>query len=155
MDMNPIDVVRALIADPTNPDVVERLVASDATYVSLNFDNAELKQIMPWTGTSHGPQAVLDTYGRVGRFWRSELFEVEHLFGSGDRVALFGRFTYRSTTLGKVASSPFAIFAEVRDGQVRHMRFLEDTFATAATFRTGGTATYRSDPDGGGEEVSL
>ena len=151
MSMSPTEVVQALLANPTDPEVVERLVAADATYVSLNFDNPELKRIMPWTGTSHGPQAVLDTYGRVGRFWRSEAFEVEHLFGSGEAVAVFGRFTYRSTTLGRAATSPFAIFAEVRDGQVRHMRFLEDTFATAQTFRTGGIATYRSDPDAEGE----
>ena len=151
MEIDPIEVVRALLADPTNPEEVERLVAADASYVSLNFDNPELKRIMPWAGTSRGPQAVLDTYGRVGRFWRSEGFEVERLFGSGEQVAVFGRFTYRSTTLGRATTSPFAILAEVRDGQVRHMRFLEDTFATAQTFRTGGTATYRSDPDGGGE----
>ena len=153
MGMNPTDVVQALLADPTSQEVVERLVAADATYVSLNFDNPELKRIMPWAGTSHGPRAVLGTYGRVGRFWCNEGFEVEHLFGSGDLVAVFGRFTYRSTTLGKAVTSPFAIFAEVRDGQVRHMRFLEDTFATAATFRTGGTATYRSDPDADAEVV--
>ena len=68
-------------------------------------------------------------------------------------MAVFGRFTYRSVTLGKAASSPFAILAKVREGQVTFMQFLEDTFATAATFRSGGIATYRSDPDGG--EVSL
>ncbi len=151
MGLQPTDVMRALLADPTNPEVVERLVAADATYVSLNFDNPELKRIMPWAGTSRGPQAVLNTYSRVGAFWRNEGFEVEHLFGSGEQVAVFGRFTYRSTTLGRAATSPFAILAEVRGGQVRHMRFLEDTFATAQTFRTGGIATYRSDPDGGAE----
>ena len=151
MAMQPVEVVRALLADPTNPEAVEPLVAAEATYVSLNFDNPELKRIMPWTGTSRGPRAVLDTYGRVGRFWRNEGFKVEHLFASVEEVAAFGRFTYRSNTLGRAATSPFAIFAQVRDGQIRHMRFLEDTFATAQTFRTGGIAIYRSDPDGGGE----
>ncbi len=33
------------------------------------------------------------------------------------------------------------------------MQFMEDTFGTASTFRSGGAATYRSDPDGG--EVAL
>jgi uncharacterized protein len=37
------------------PDVVKSVVAPDATYVSLNTDNAELNKIMPWAGTSHGP----------------------------------------------------------------------------------------------------
>lgn len=40
-----------------DPDVVNRVVAPDATYVSLNTENPELNKIMPWAGTSHGPQA--------------------------------------------------------------------------------------------------
>ena len=153
MAMAATEVVRTLLSDPTNPEVVHRLVAPGATYVSLNDDNPQLQRIMPWAGTRSGPQAVLDTYTRVGRFWRSEAFEVGELFGEGENVAVFGRFTYRSVTLGKAVTSPFSILAKVRDGQVAFMQFLEDTFATAATFRSGGVATYRSDPDG--EEVAL
>ncbi len=37
-----------------------------------------------------------------------------------DKVALFSRFTYRSTTLGKAATSPFAILARVTDGRVTY-----------------------------------
>ena len=153
MPATPVEVVRAILSNPTDPEVVHRLVASDATYVSLNFDNPDLRQIMPWTGTGTGPAAVLDTYTRVGRFWHAEASEIEELFGAGGNVAVFGRFTYRSATLGKAATSPFAILAKVRDGQVAYMQFMEDTFATAATFRSGGVASYRSDPDGG--EVAL
>ena len=149
MAMTPTEVVRALLDDPTDHEVVHRLVAPDATYVSLNFDNPELRRIMPWAGTRRGPEAVLDTYTRVGRFWSSEAFAVEDLFGDGERVAVFGRFTYRSTTLGKAVTSPFAILAKVSDGRITFMQFMEDTFATAASFREGGTAVYRSDPDGG------
>ena len=153
MAMAATEIVRTLLNDPTNPDVVHRLVAPDATYVSLNFDNPDLQRIMPWAGTRTGPEAVLDTYTRVNRFWRSEAFEIAELFGEGENVAVFGRFTYRSTTLGKAATSPFAILAKVRGGQIAFMQFMEDTFATASTFRSGGAATYRSDPDGG--EVEL
>ena len=153
MTVTPAEVVRAILDDPTNPEVVHKLVAADATYVSLNFDNPELRQIMPWAGTRTGPDAILDTYTRVNRFWRSEAFEIGELFGEGENVAVFGRFTYRSTTLGKAITSPFAILAKVRDGQVVFMQFMEDTFGTAATFRSGGVAMFRSDPDGG--EVAL
>ncbi len=157
MTMMPAEVVRALLRDPTNPELVHRLVASDATYVSLNHHNPELQRIMPWTGTRIGPEAVLDTYTRVGRYWRSEAFEIEELFGEGEggggNVAVFGRFTYRSTTLGKAVTSPFSILAKVRDGQIVFMQFMEDTFGTASTFRSGGVATFRSDPDG--VEVAL
>ena len=147
------EVVRTLLSDPTNPDVVRRLVAPDATYVSLNFDNPELRQIMPWAGTRTGPEAVLDTYTRVSQFWRSEAFEIGELFGEGESVAVFGRFTYRSVTMGRAITSPFAILAKVRDGQITFMQFMEDTFGTASTFRSGGATTYRSDPQGA--EVTL
>ena len=153
MPKAPVDVVREILQDPTNPDVVHRLVAPNATYVSLNFDNPELRRIMPWAGTRTGPGAVLDTYTRVNRFWHSEAFEIGELFGDGENVAVFGRFTYRSVTLGKVITSPFSILAKVSNGQITFMQFMEDTFGTAATFRSGGVATYRSDPDGG--ETSL
>ena len=149
MTMAASEIVRALLDDSTNPEVVHRLVAPDATYVSLNYDNPELKRIMPWAGTSAGPQAVLDTYTRVNRFWRSEAFEIEELFGQDERVAVFGHFTYRSVTLGKAVTSPFAILARIEGGRITFMQFMEDTFGTAATFRTGGAATFHGDPDGG------
>ena len=153
MAMAATQLVRALLNDPMNPDVVHRLVAPDATYVSLSSDNPELKRIMPWAGMGKGPQAVLDTYTRVNRFWRNEAFEIDELFGEGGTVAVFGRFTYRSVTLGKAVTSPFAILAKVEEGRITFMQFMEDTFGTAATFRSGGASTYRSDPDGG--EVTL
>ena len=153
MPITPAEIIRAILNDPTNPEVVHRLVAPDATYVSLNFDNPDLRRIMPWAGTRTGPDAVLDTYARVNRFWRSEAFEIGELFGEGENVAVFGSFTYRSTTLGKAITSPFAILAKVRDGQVIFMQFMEDTFGTASTFRIGGVATYWSNPDGG--EIAL
>ena len=153
MAMAAKEVVRTLLNDPTNPGLVRELVAPDATYVSLNYDNPELQRIMPWAGTRTGPEAVLDTYVQVNCFWQSEAFEIGELFGEGENVAVFGRFTYRSVTLGKAVTSPFAILAKVKDGQVTFMQFMEDTFGTAATFRSGGVASYRSDPDGG--EVEL
>ena len=150
MPKTPVEVVLAILDDPTNLDAMRALVAPDATYVSLNDDNPDLKRLMPWAGTSRaGPQAIIDTYRRVGRYWSNEGFAVEDVVGDHDRAAVFGRFTYRSTTLGKAVTSPFAILARVSDGRVTHMRFMEDTFATAASFRVGGEAVYRADPDGG------
>jgi hypothetical protein len=34
------------------PTSCNRVVAKDATYVSLNSENDELKKILPWAGTS-------------------------------------------------------------------------------------------------------
>ena len=153
MARTPIEVVQAILDDPTNAESVRSLVAPDATYVSLNYDNPDLKRIMPWAGTQTGPDAIVGTYARVGRYWKNEGIEIRDMFASGGNVAVFGSFTYRSTTLGKAVTSPFAILAKVSDGRVTYMQFMEDTFGTAGTFRSGGTATFHSDPDGA--EVSL
>ena len=70
----PIEVVGKWLENLLDPDVVNRVVAPDATYVSLNTEDAELNKIMPWAGTSHGPQAFLDNSARcsaAGRTRRS------------------------------------------------------------------------------------
>lgn len=150
MSRTPAEVVRAILDNPTDLAAMRELVAPDATYVSLSYDNPDLRKIMPWAGTSKGgPEAVVGTYARVGRYWSNEGFEVEDVIEGADSVAVFGRFTYRSTTLSKAVTSPFAILARVTNGRVTYMQFMEDTFGTASTFRTGGEAVFRADPDGG------
>ena len=42
----PIEIVQALLQGSKNPAVVHALVAPDATYVSLNYENTELKKII-------------------------------------------------------------------------------------------------------------
>ena len=153
MSRSNVEVVKAILDNPTDLASVKALVAPDATYVSLNYDNPELKKLMPWAGTQTGPEAIVSTYARVGRYWKNEGFEIEEIFESGETVAVFGRFTYRSNTVGRSVTSPFAILAKVQGGKVTYMQFMEDTFGTASTFRTGGTATYRADPEGGEVEA--
>lgn len=136
----------------TAPDKVEaaaqRLVAEDATYISLNFDNPELKKILPWTGTAKRRQAYTSTFIRVAKWWTIEDFKIADLFGSGENVAVFGSFTYRSRTRGKVFTSPLAIHAKVRDGKIEYFMFMEDTFASARSFSGGGTWRIKTDPKG-------
>ncbi len=152
MARTPLQILQAVLADPTNEAAVTSMVAPDATYVALNFDNPALKKIMPWAGTSTGPQAVVDAFTGVSRFWDREGFEIRTTLEDGAKVALFGSLTLRSKTLGKAATTPIAILAEVHDGRITDMQFMEDTFGTTGTFRTN-AATFHSDPDGG--SVSL
>ena len=65
MSVTPIEVVGQWLQNLLDPEVVNHIVAPDATYVSLNFDNSELKRIMPWTGTSKGPKAFLGNLGKM------------------------------------------------------------------------------------------
>jgi ketosteroid isomerase-like protein len=144
-------VVKEFLAEAIDPrtltDAVTRLVAADAMYVSLNFDNPELRRIMPWAGTKHGRPAFVENFSGVTTRWKSEGFRITDTISEGECVALFGSFTSRSAKLGKVATSPFAVFAKVRDGRISHFQFMEDTFATALTFRSGGAWRIEADPD--------
>jgi hypothetical protein len=49
---SPSEVLSEMLKNPTDIDHVRSLVTPDVTYVSLNYDNPDLKKIMPWAGTS-------------------------------------------------------------------------------------------------------
>ena len=151
MTQIPTDVIADFLRN-TAPDEVaataRRLVAEDATYISLNFDNPELKRILPWTGTSTGPEAFINTFAGVAAYWTIEAFEINDLFGAGQNVAVFGSFTYRSVSLGQPVRSPFSIHARVNDGKIAFFQFMEDTFATARSFRSSGSWVIQTQPNG-------
>ena len=146
MPASPIEVVGQWLQNLLDPDVVNSLVPSDAVYVSLNTEDAELSEIMPWAGTSHGPQAFLGNLGKMFARWENQAFNVTTMFASGENGAVFGDFRYKSKSLGKVVSSPFSILAKVVDGKMTYLQFLEDSYATAASFRTGGRWTVQTEP---------
>jgi hypothetical protein len=143
------EILSSILQNPTDLEHVRSLVSPDVTYVSLNYDNPDLKKVMPWAGTSHGPESIVRTFVNVSRYWKVVSFEPEAVFGSDRHAAMFGRFTYRSTVLSKLVTSPFAVFARVEAGRCTYLQFMEDTFATGASFRSGGSWTFQSNPDGG------
>lgn len=142
-----IEVVGRWLQNLLDPDVVNQVVAPDATYVSLNSDNPELKKIMPWTGTSHGPDAFLSNLSAMFSRWENQAFNVTAIFGSDDDVAVFGDFRYKSHSLDRVVTSPFSIHVKVVDGKVTFLQFQEDSYATAASFRKSGSWTVQTEPD--------
>ncbi len=155
MTRNPVEVVQAVLANPTSIENIRELASEDVTYVSLNYDNAELQKILPWTGTSHGPEAIVNVFTSVGKYWENLAFDIKEIFGSGENVAVFGSLTYKSNTLGKITNSPFSIWAKVADGKIVSMQFLEDTFGSASSFRAGGSWRFQSNPDGGEVTVGM
>ena len=68
------------------------------------------------------------------------------MFASDENVAVFGNFTYKSNSLGKVVSSPFSILVKVIDGKVTYLQFLEDSYATASSFRKDGAWIVQTKP---------
>ena len=128
-----------------------RLVSPDAVYVSLSYDNPELKKLMPWAGTHNDGRApVLKTFYDVNTFWTIEEVDLRDIFGEGENVTVFGSFTVRSA---KLFTSPFSIQLKLKDGLVTYMQYMEDTFGTGSTFRSGGSWKFQSDLIGGEVEI--
>ena len=153
MSTNLSAVLQELLQNTSNPKVLQQLMTPDATYVSLNFDNPELKKVMPWTGTHKGPKALSDVFGAIQRFWKTLDFKVTDTVEQGSRVAFFGSFTYKSTVTSREITSPFALLARFEGDKVAYVQFLEDSYGTAGSFKTGGATRFHSDPSG--KEVEI
>ena len=134
---DPVAIVTQLLHNMSSSSIVNSLVAPTATYISLNYDNPDLNKIMPHCGSSTGPEGFTRVFTSVGKLWKTEDFTLKTIFGSGENVAAFGGMTLRSHSLGIAKITPFAIWCVVREGKVVFMQVTEDTFATAATFRSG------------------
>ncbi|VEB99713.1 Ketosteroid isomerase-related protein [Cedecea lapagei] len=142
----PKDVVYAFLLNTDKDSVANAanlLVDEHATYTSLNFENPELKQIEPWAGTTKGRQVYIDTFSNVGTYWHVDNFAISDLFAEQDVVAVFGQFTYTSVALNQTFTSPFAIKARVENGKIVYFQFMEDTYASAASFRASGKWVIR------------
>ena len=134
-----LELVQTLLSNPTNIEHVRSIATENVTYVSLNYDNPELHKVMPWAGTNHGPQSIVDAFSAMGRVWETKAFEVRNVIANENSVAMFGSFTYKSRVLGNEITSPFALLAKITDDKISYVQFLEDAFGTASSFRSAGT----------------
>jgi len=153
MATNLTELLQRIWENTTNVHVLRQLMTPDVTYVSLNFDNPELKKVMPWTGTHTGPQSLPEVFNAIQRFWKTLDFKVTDAIEQGNRVALFGSFTYKSNVTGKEVTSPFGRLARFEADKVAYIQFLEDSYATAGSFKTGGATRFHSDPTGQAVEI--
>jgi ketosteroid isomerase-like protein len=153
MSTNLTAVLQQILQNTSNLNVLRQLMTPDATYVSLSFDNPELKMVMPWAGTHQGPQALADVFAAIQSFWKTLDFKVTDTIEQGSRVAFFGSFTYKSNATGKDITSPFGLLARFEGDKVAYLQFLEDSYGTAGSFKTGGATRFHSDPAGKEVEV--
>jgi len=130
MSRNLSAVLQELLQNTSNLTVLQQLMTPDATYVSLNFDNPELKKIEPWAGTHKGPQALPEVFAAIQRFWKTLDFKATDTIEQGSRVALFGSFTYKSNVTGKEIASPFSLLARFEGDKIANLQFLEDSYGT-------------------------
>ena len=153
MSTNLTAVLQELLQNTTNLKALKQLMTADVTYVSLNFDNPELKKIEPWACTHKGPQALVDVVTAIQRFRKSLDFKVTDSIEQSNRVALFGSFTYKSNVTGREITSPFGLLARFEGDKVAYVQFLEDSYGTAGSLKTGGATRFHSDPSGKDVEV--
>ena len=153
MSTNLAALLQEILQNTTNLEVLRQRMTPDVTYGSLNFDDHELKKIEPWAGTHKGPQALVDVFVAIQRFWKTLDFKVTDTIEQGNRVAFFGSFTYKSNVTGKQITSPFSLLARFEGDKVSYVQFLEDSYGTAGSFKTGGATRFHSDPSGKEVEV--
>jgi len=133
MTPSPIQVIQTLLANPRDLAMVKSVTTPDVTYVSLSKANPELKRYLPWTGTNRGPESIVRAFEGIGRAWETKAFEVREVMEQGDKVAMFGSFTYRGRESGQEITSLFSLLAKVTEGRIHYVQFLEDTFGTSGT----------------------
>ena len=133
MTTSPAQILQTLLANPIDLANVKSVTTPDVTYVSLNESNPELKRYLPWAGTNKGPESIVRAFEGIGAAWETEEFEVRDVLEQGDKVAMFGSFTYRGRKSGVNITSPFSLLAKIKDGKIFFVQFLEDTFGTSGT----------------------
>jgi len=141
-------VLQTILSNPADLDFVKQYTTDDFIYVSLNYENAELKQVLPWAGTTEGTEGLVQTFIDVNRYWTVDDFQIQDSFENEDGAASFGIFAYTSNTLGKTVTSPFAVLARGKNGKLSYVQFMEDTFATVRSFRESGEYHIKANPDG-------
>lgn len=152
-EASPLAVMQAILSNPTDLDFVRQYTTDDFTYVSLNYGSPEVKQVLPWAGTTEDTRGLVQAFVDVNRYWKVDEFEIQDSFENEDGAAIFGTFTYTSNTLGKTVTSPFAVLARGRDGKLSYVQFMEDTFATVRSFRESGAYRIKADPDGSQTDI--
>ncbi|ANH70173.1 hypothetical protein ABE85_01910 [Mitsuaria sp. 7] len=146
-------VLQKVLSNPTDLEFVKQFTTDDFVYVSLNYGKPEVKEALPWAGTSKGTEGLVQTFIDVQRFWTVDDFQVQDCFENEDGAAIFGSFTYTSNTLKKTVMSPLAVLARVKYGKLSYVQFMEDTFATVRSFRESGEYLIKANPDGGTTNV--
>lgn len=165
---NPCAIVSKLLQNTADPSVLSSLCTPDCTFVSITYDNPPLTKILPFAGrhVAEGPQAILDTFATVDAIWDRTEFTVDTLFSGKNHieegvavfghsgfaetdptkeerarlvdVSLFGSFTLKSRTTGKILRSPYCVWCKVNTEteKVVYMQYMEDTLGTTSVLKS-------------------
>ena len=153
MSTNLTAVLQELLQNTSNLKVLRQLMTPDVTYVSLNFDNPELKKLCPGLAPTRGLRRCPMSLRRSNATGKHSTSRSLYTIEQGNRISLFGSFAYKSNATGKEITSPFGLLARFEGDKVAYVQFLEDSYGTAGSFKTGGGTRFQSDPLGKEVEV--
>jgi ketosteroid isomerase-like protein len=126
-------------------DAVTSFFTDDAVYTVIGNPEGtppldpESKDAIPWIGTYRGPNGAREFIAHLQRNIEVIGFGPQEVIDAGDRIAVFGSFSYRAVPTGRQFDSDYAIRIKLRDGKFAEYSFFENTYAVAAAFRTGGS----------------
>ena len=133
-------------------DAVQEFFAPDATYIVVGDPDGspaldpESRAAIPWIGRYRGPSGARAFIGHLQHnievigFGPQDVIAGDEKDG-GEKIAVFGSFSYRSVATGRQFDSDYAIRIVLRDGKFTEYTFFENTYAVAAAFRKEGSWT--------------
>lgn len=121
--MNPVNVIKNFYAALARGDVPSVLGLLDP---EVQWTEAE--RFPYYSGTWHGPQAVLDNLlKRLAEDWDGFSATAEDFIVEGNRIAAFGIYAGKYRRTGKSLTAPFAHVWTVRGGKIMNFLMYTDT----------------------------
>ena len=121
--MNPLSVVRDFYAALGRGDVAAVLGLLDP-----QVEWTEAERFPYYSGTWHGPQAVLDNlFKPLAQDWDDFSATANDFVVEGNRIVSFGVYAGKHKRTGKSVTALFAHLWTVRDGKITGFRMYTDT----------------------------
>jgi ketosteroid isomerase-like protein len=121
--MNPLNIVQDFYAAPGRGDVAPVLGLLDP-----QVEWTEAERFPYYSGTWHGPQAVLDNLlKRLAQDWDDFSATANDFVVEANRVVSFGVYAGKYKRTGRSIAAPFAHLRTVRDGKITSFLMYTDT----------------------------
>ena len=132
-----------ITSDTINTAVVQQVYAAFGqgdipALLGLLTDDVEWSlpgpTVIPWSGTRHGHEGVVEFFSLIGETLEFERFEPREFVAQGDTVVVLGYERSLVKPTGRMFEQEWAHVFTLRDGKIARGRFIEDTAAQAVAF---------------------
>ena len=121
--MNALDVIKDFYAALGSGDIPAVLGLLDP-----DVEWTEAERFPYYSGTWHGPDAVLDNLlRRLAEQWHHFTARADEFLVDGNRVVAFGSYSGSYKSTGKSMRAPFAHLWTVHEGRITSFRMYTDT----------------------------